>query len=274
MFFSFFDVQAGEIISKIIHIDSNGSKDNPSLVYLASGKVLKTNDLIIRNLLSDARAKSYLLKFKIDHKREIQDVEFISKIKVEKNISNNSLKNIPTSELFTPSILKNLDQARLLFSQAKVNFKESQCYNKAHVWAYDWRTKNNVYSSKIWIFFTPKYIREFDFGWWFHIAPMIHVVHDAEVKERVMDPKYAKGPLKINDWSNIFMRNGSKCPVVEKYSDYANYPESAYCYLMKSSMYYYQPIDLELKEVKGIIKNKWVESEVRYAFEEAFNIKI
>lgn len=273
MFFLFFEAQANEVVSRIINVDVHGSNEKSSLVFLASGMILKAKDVKIKNVLSEIHVKSHWLKFKIDAKREIKDIAFVSKIEDVNNDFNHSHKN-SASDAFTPSILKNLEHARLLFSEAKMNYKESQCYNKAHVWAYDWRIKDKVYSSKIWIFFTRKYIRKYDFGWWFHVAPMVHVVHQGEVKERVMDPKYAKGPIKINDWSDIFIRNRSKCPVVQKYTDYADYPESSYCFLMKSSMYYYQPVDLEHKEVRGIIKNRWIESEVRYAFEEAFDIKL
>lgn len=273
MFFSFFDVRANELVSRIIHIDFNDDKDKSSLVYLESGRIVKTSDSRIKKLLEGINVANHRIKFKIDNQREIKNVVFVLNEEVEKNVFDYSPDSF-SPETFTPSILKNMDQARLLFSQAKVTYKESQCYDKAHAWAYDWRIQSNVYSSKIWIFFTRKYIREFDYGWWFHVAPMVHVVHEESVKERVMDPTYAKGPLKINNWSDIFMKNRSKCPVVTKYDDHANYPESAYCFLMKSSMYYYQPIDLELKDLKGIIRNKWIESEVRFAFEHAFNIKI
>jgi hypothetical protein len=43
---------------------------------------------------------------------------------------------------------------------------------------------------------------------------------------------------------------------------------------MKSSMYYYQPVDLEQKEVMGFEKTKWQETEVRQAYLEAFDIKL
>jgi hypothetical protein len=99
---------------------------------------------------------------------------------------------------------------------------------------------------------------------------MVDVVVEGKVKQRVLDIKYAQGPLALKEWTDIFIRSRSECPVIEKYSDYMNFPESANCYLMKSSMYYYRPIDLELMEISGIEKNQWVESEVREAYAEAF----
>src|SRR5690606_5817297 len=132
----------------------------------------------------------------------------------------------------------------------------------------------NLYSSKAWLFFTKKYIRKYKFEWWFHVAPMVHVVIDGEVKERVMDIKYARGPIKLKTWTDIFMRDRSDCPVVQKYSDHANYPESGTCFTMKSSMYYYQPIDLEKLERHQIEKNSWNAAEVQQAFMDALDVAL
>jgi hypothetical protein len=75
-------------------------------------------------------------------------------------------------------------------------------------------------------------------------------------------------------WTDIFMRNNSDCPKVETYSEQANYPESNWCYIMESPMYYYQPVDLENLEKKGEIKNSWNPTEVRDAYKDAFDIDI
>jgi hypothetical protein len=39
-------------------------------------------------------------------------------------------------------------------------------------------------------------------------------------------------------------------------------------------MYYYQPFELELKEVNGIEKSIWVKDEVARSYFEAFNYKL
>ena len=83
--------------------------------------------------------------------------------------------------------------------------------------------------------------------------------------------KYARGPLKLKQWTDIFMRDNADCPVVQKYSDHANYPESGSCFVMKSSMYYYQPVDLEEEELSGTVRNRWVPAEVSHAYQEAFS---
>lgn len=263
-------LQATTYISQIIRIDP-GKNNDPNLIYLSNGRIVKTfeNEFIL-DLKAAVLDKSWL-NISVDDSRIIKEIQ---KSENPVELTPPQFKLLNANEEYNPSILKSLDQARQFFYEAKINSKESQCYNRAHVWAYDWRVKHKVYSEKLWIYFTAKYIREFDFDWWFHVAPMVHVIADNKVKERVMDIKYSKGPLSINQWSDIFMRNLAKCPVVEKYTDQANNPESAYCYLMKSSMYYYQPVDLETLEHKSITKTRWLENEVRHAFEEAFEIKL
>jgi hypothetical protein len=270
---------SSEITAKIISIDRSYLSTKKDLVFLSSGQVVKLNqeNKFLRDYVFSAQIRKNWIKFEINDQREIENVSLSEPpydVVNSYEVDNINSKNLQSDAPYSPSILKSLSQAQELFDQAPYKKKESQCYNKAHIWAYEWRTKNKLYSSKIWIFFTRKYIREFEFEWWFHVAPYVHVVVGDKVKERVMDKKYTKGPLKINDWANIFMRNSAKCPVVDKYTDHADYPESAYCFFMKSSMYYYQPIDLEKLEQEKITRNRWFYPEVKHAYQEAFDIEI
>lgn len=268
-------VFAQSVVSTQIHDIDMGQVDEQPLIFLSTGQVVTypgTDKSIFDRLRSAIRNKTWFA-LKLNEAREIIELKEIA---LPPSVM--SQKNLLTEENeapYMPSILKNMDVARGFFYDARTTHKEeSQCFNRAHVWAYEWRTKKNLYSSKAWLFFTRKFIRKYKFEWWFHVAPMVHVISDGQVKERVMDIKYARGPLKLKQWTDIFMRDNADCPVVEKYSDHANFPESGSCFLMKSSMYYYQPVDIEQKEILGFDKTKWQESEVRQAFLEAFDIKL
>jgi hypothetical protein len=127
---------------------------------------------------------------------------------------------------------------------------------------------------KSFIFFSKKYIRKFNFDWWFHVAPLVHVVNKNKIEERVMDIKYARGPRKMKEWSDIFMKDDSQCLIINQYSDFADWPESSNCYIMRTSMYYYQPLDMENLEKFGYEKNRWIESELQGAYAEAFNLSL
>jgi len=245
------------------------------LIFLSSGQVVtypNVDKSVFDRLRLAIKNKTWFV-FKLNEAREIIE---LTEIVTPPSINMTDKSNFIQDETpYTPSILKNIDVARSYFYDSRTTHKEeSQCFNRAHVWTYEWRTKKNLYSSKIWLFFTRKFIRKYKFEWWFHVAPMVHVIVDGQVKERVMDVKYARGPLKQKQWTDIFMRDNADCPVVQNYSDHANYPESGSCFVMKSSMYYYQPVDIEQKEVMGFEKTKWQESEVRQAFLEAFDIKL
>jgi hypothetical protein len=227
-----------------IHSVDLGTNDEPVLVFLNDGRVIRR-----------------------DRKEALKD-PIINKYIEEKKASRNQ-KSLIRNEYYK-TVLPNIRDVEDLFQNGRRDYLEdSQCYQRAHIWAYEWRNMN-IYSSKTWIFFTRRYIRKYNFEWWFHVAPSVHVSTDEGIKERVLDLKYASAPLKLKSWSDIFIRDGSDCPVVEKYTDQADYPESSSCFVMKSSMYYYQPFELELEEINGIEKNTWIREEVKQSYLQAF----
>lgn len=270
--FSTFVMAQSEVSTQIHDIDMGQNNDEQPLIYLSTGQVVTYPfaDKSIFDRLKDAiRTKAWFV-LTLNAQREITAIKDLISPP-----SMTSTKSMVINEPFIPSILKDLDQARGFFYEARTDAKEeSQCFNRAHVWSYEWRTKRNLYSSKAWIFFTRRFIRKYKFEWWFHVAPMVHIVHEGKVRERVMDIKYARGPLKLKQWTDIFMRDNADCPVVENYSEQALHPESVSCFLMKSSMYYYQPVDLEQTEITGDLKSRWQEGEVKQAYLEAFDVTL
>lgn len=262
-----------QIKSQIHDIDMGAGTDVP-LIFLTSGHVIsyplgKKTDFDILKL--GMKNHSWFI-FTVNDKRELLSIKETQAPLIQTPPAMSSL----TDEIpYQPSILKDLDAARSFFYDARRKAKEeSQCFNRAHVWTYEWRTKNNLYANKTWLFFTRKFIRKYKFEWWFHVAPSVLIVHEGQVRERVMDIKYARGPLKLKQWTDIFMRDNADCPVVQKYSEQADYPESGSCFVMRSSMYYYQPVDLELFELTGIPKTRWLEPEVKHAFLDAFDVTL
>jgi hypothetical protein len=269
-----FSLMANTQVKTQIHdIDMGSQGMEEPLIFLTSGQVVKfkiVDKKLLTELQEAVRNKTWY-EITINDQREIVNLEVIPTPEVTAESRKMfSLQSIP----FEPSILKSLDVARTYFFDARTNPKESQCFNRAHVWSYDWRVKHKLYSSKVWLYFTRKFIRKYKFQWWFHVAPMVHVLVNGEVKERIMDVKYARGPIKLKTWTDIFLRDYAECPVVDKYSDQANHPESGSCFIMKSSMYYYQPVDLEQKELTGVDKSSWLEPEVRQAFLEAMEVTL
>lgn len=102
-------------------------------------------------------------------------------------------------------------------------------------------------------------------------APYVHVLKDGKVAERVMDIKYTSGPLQIPSWTNIFMKNNASCPVISKYSDYADFPYEGDCFIQRTHMFTYQPADLQMYEAWGYSKTNFNLNEVKAAYLEAFD---
>jgi hypothetical protein len=174
-------------------------------------------------------------------------------------------------EAYVPTTIPDMATAQKFFREARYNPKDSQCFNRAMVWSYEWWRDHSLKSNKILIFFTRNYIRRYNFEWWFHIAPYVHVMDQGKVVERVMDRKYSRGPIEFRRWTDIFMRNDAECPVITKYSEYADHPYSGECFLMRTHMYTYQPADLQMYDAWGYKKTSFNMDEVRGAYLEAFD---
>lgn len=267
-----------QVTTKIHDIDLGDHITDEALVFLASGQVLKLrmNNTTLRDSLNVLFLERQTVTVNFDENREIKEVVEAS----EKTLPRpeeipeepKRFSGIDPMTGYTPSVVTE-DFAKQLVKESRHTSKEeTQCFNRAHVWTYEWRVKHNVYSNKIWIFFTRKYIRRYNFEWWFHVSPMVHMVVDGQVRERVLDVKYARSPHAIQKWADIFLRDDAKCPLVTSYADHANYPEAGSCFFQKSPMYYYQPVNLEFLDKFGTVMNSWREADVRQAYAEAFEV--
>jgi hypothetical protein len=158
-----------------------------------------------------------------------------------------------------------------LFSTMRTDTRrKSQCYNRAHVWTYEMSMKtingSRLDLGKTFLFFTRSYIRQYRYKWWFHVSPYIN----ANSELRVMDREYTRGPLPLQQWTDIFMHNDAKCKIVEYYADYHNNQEVESCYIIKSSMYYWQPWQVEGLEDGYSEPISYSEYQLRIAYRDGF----
>lgn len=260
---------SGHIKVRVIDIDESENEEE-TLVFLTSGHVIRfsKHDLPVKNKFAAFKKYQQWINISLDSNQKIE------KYAQTLNLQPKTL--LPTSSItpgaeYIPSVLESLDLAKTYFHDAKYVSKESQCYNRAHIWTFEWFNKYAINSNKTWLFFTRKYIRKFKFDWWFHVSPSIKVMEDEKIKDKVMDVKYARGPLDLKTWTDIFMKDDANCPMVNTYSEYANYPESGSCYTLRTSMFYYQPVDIENEEVWETPKTNWYKDEIRQAYLEAFD---
>lgn len=176
-----------------------------------------------------------------------------------------------TDNSFRPTILKNYTAATdLLLTFNPGAIKGSQCYDRAHVWAYEASRKHKAELGKAWLFFADHYIKEYKFKWWFHVAPLATVMMKGEVSERIMDREFAKFPMQFKIWTDKFMENKVDCRLITSYSEYSKHPGEDDCYMLKSTPYFWQPKDLEEMEKSGREKQEFIPWEIAHAFRYGF----
>lgn len=261
-----------QISSGIYDIDIAIGKQDENLVLLTNGQVAKlpSGKNTILNKLIGEQEKKLRYKFILDKDRFIIDAKVTDlepKIQAPK-------KEDKGVQFYTPTTIASMELAKKYFREARYNPKDSQCFNRAMVWTYEWWRKHSLKSNKLLIFFTRTYIRRYNFEWWFHIAPYVHVMEEGKVVERMMDVKYTRGPIDFRRWTNIFTNRDPECPVITKFSDYADNPYTGECYIQRTHMYTYQPADLQMYEAWNYSKDKFLMSEVKQAYLEAFDENI
>ncbi len=262
-----FQLAAAVHIGKVSQIDLPQKKNELPLILIDSGMVLKIKPEHKNDLAAffSAHQKGEKLRIVTNKKRQIIAVENLG---IEDNKVSDSEESFANYE---PSVLATEDDVTKLFKTLKRGANSwSQCYNRAHIWSYESKVNQSVNTMKVFVFYTRKYIREYNFNWWFHVSPFTYVTGAESPEERVLDYRFTKSPVTMKKWTDIFMRNKVECTSINKYSDYENNQEKAYCYLYRASMYYYQPLDLEALENTGKEKTNWVKWEVKNAYRNGF----
>ncbi len=261
-----FSLHAAIHTGTIEYIDEAKNQNELTHLYLSDGFVLKVNgEKDFQNYVEASEDKS-ILRFEVDQDRRVLSVSSLGKLNTNEGTTDYYFD-------FEPTVLNSLAEAKNIFRSLRNGATSwSQCYNRAHVWAYESKRTFNLDSMKVFMFYTRKYIREFNFDWWFHVSPFTYVMEDGVKTERVLDFGFTRSTLHMKNWTDIFMRNKVTCPEITKYSEYENNQEAEYCYLYKAPMYYLQPLDLDNKERTGATKSKWLDYEVKRAYRNGFGI--
>lgn len=235
--------------------------ENGELVQLA--QMAKESQRLIRLSI---RSNNNFASGILNKREEIEGMKLISGTFTPEN-NDLLLKYATPMDDFSSSVVSNLESAQRYFNAMRSKMRgRSQCYNRAHVWAFELYRKYRLKSNKVWIFFTRKYINRYDWKWWFHVSPSVEVAGQDE--EIVLDRKFTNSPLTLTQWKNKFIRNNYNCPLIDRYSQYANDGGGENCFILKSSMYYWQPYNLEnLEKGTGEIPNgRWLEYQLDKAY--------
>lgn len=223
-------------------------------------------------LLDARKFTNAIIDARLSPESVLTDVRIVGQLE-EKPVSRSSEKILPLPP-YTPTVYPTYGYATDILSSMRRQWVEnSQCYDRSHVWAYE-EAYQGRYLQKAFLFFSDAYISRYNFPWWFHTAPYARVRLNGEVVERIMDPAFTQYPLKEKLWTDLFMKNKAQCKLVEKYTDYSRHPGEDDCYLMKASIYFWQPKDLEAYERTGVEKKKFIDWEVRHAYKNGFNLQL
>jgi hypothetical protein len=237
------------------------------------GKVSKKDPAILQELTVSYKNKTWLW-IELSKKREVLS---IGPGEEKHNDTANQGEGDEKELYYTPTVIPSPEAALKIYKDMNRKYnQESQCYNRAHVWSWEMYQKYHVRSNKTFVFFTPKYIRRYNFEWWFHVAPSVLIQEGASIVQKVMDYRYTRKPLTTKEWTNVFMHNNADCPMIEKYTDYEytrSNADAPWCMVLQVPMYYYQPLDLEALAKKGKVRQFWEEWEVGNAYREAFNYR-
>jgi hypothetical protein len=253
--------------TRIMRIEPSLSPTEASLIYLEDGRLLRidpANQASLAKLKQIAQSGD-VIRFKA---ARFGRYHLFTEVKVVPSSSESSFESLQNRSFdmnqfqdYSATDLQTLENTTEIFKSLTSNMRRrSQCYQRAENWVYEMWKSNRIYSTKTFMFFTRKFIREHRYDWWFHVTPQVQVAGI----DYMMDRTFTDAPLTRQDWTAEFMPKDVVCPLVAKYSDYRDHQEDQLCYHIQVPMYYYQPRDIENLE-KGQFVTDFVASELANA---------
>lgn len=259
---------ADSFTSEVNSIDISKRKNSPHLILMENGRVVFVDyqDEHVLRAFEASMKRDELLEVEVSRDNGFKSAQTVSD---EEEFPGGTVGS--THLMFDPTVVSSHSRATSIFRRMRRDYQnDSQCYNRAHVWAYEEYLNSGLKSKKLFMFFTRRYIRNYRYKWWFHVAPMVLVKQGRSTVERVLDRRYTGGPRYVSTWTRNFVHSGRKCPVVYRYNDYRNNQESQDCYLIPVSMYFWQPRDILRRDQTGSEKTQFFKREVDHAYWEAF----
>ncbi len=266
--------------AEIITIHHLDSIDKRLLLFSHSGEVFDIYDNQTKLQAKSAFKQSRKIEILIEKNERISKapdlrntiIEIKQREKLHGRVQTIQTKDNSTynpNELLNSYItnLKTSDETRKFFYSMDKNLRgRSQCYNRAHVWSWELNKKfyNNkeIQTGKMWIFFTTKYIKEYNYKWWFHVAPYIN----EKGSPIVLDRTFMREPADLKTWTDKFIKSQAPCIEVNRYSDYRDHQKIEDCYIIKTSLFYWQPFQIQNLEAKNEQRKSWQEHELKKAY--------
>jgi hypothetical protein len=161
--FSFLSLglHAAVLETRIVDVEVEAGDDKVMILAESDGRVLwadAQDSKLVEAFKKASETGRYLRVNFDDAKGTVEGVVLLAKrLDVAEAPSRSNNKD----ESFQPTVFNSLQDAQNLFNTMDNQTKnDSECYNRAHGWAYDLYTQYRINSLKIFIFFTKRYIRE------------------------------------------------------------------------------------------------------------------
>jgi hypothetical protein len=250
-------------VADVIQAESSNKYDVHRLLTMHNGLVLKVKNnkdgQSILDAVASAKKNQKLVQLKYTDTYFVSSAKMTAHEALREEVS--SPESVDESDFsfqdlgYQPTVLGTMNDAEYLFQSLETHKfrKSSECFQRAHIWSYGLNQGRSIKSMKVFIFYSRQYIKRYDFKWWFHVAPYVHV----QQEEVVLDATFLKAARPMQKWVNHFAselyneqgKTDVECKVMTKYSDYQE--NSGWCYLAKVPMYFYQPLDIENYEKTG-----------------------
>lgn len=255
---------AEQLESKIHSIEVAAKKGVPHLIKLENGRVIFVNhsDRTILDSFKTSFKEQSLLAVEVDEKSNFVSAE--SLVDDSEPVTKEVEPGLRMS--YDPTTVSSAEASNIFRRMRRDYQNNSQCYNRAHIWTYEEWKKTGLNSMKVFLFFTSRYIRNYRYKWWFHVSPMVKTAGG----DLVLDRRYTGGPRAKDTWTKNFIYSGRKCPVVYNYYDYRNNQQSEDCYMIPTSMYFWQPRNIASRDSGGGSPTQYYQSNINHAYWEAF----
>lgn len=246
-----------EVLTDTVHSFSEGKQDEEHLLHLTNGRVV----FVDQSYTSEDFTPGDHVEIEVNNKNRLESATLLEG--EPQNFSGEFIDKRNSQDKAT--VLPSLSRARSIFNGMNRSYKRNtECTDRAHVWAYEEWKKHGLVSSKMFMFFTNTYIRRYNFHWWFHVTP--YVLVGSSNTEYMMDRRYTGGPRLRKTWSDVFIRSKRSCPVTTYKHYRKNKNGVEHCFHVKSNMYNRLPYHVRMQEDYGRVQTKFRTSEVNFSY--------
>jgi Glutaminase len=251
-------------VARLHSIGQSSSPLEAHVIKFENGRVGLSQNL---KYLKDSQAGD-LFKVQVDKNQKI--ISLLKMVDEEEVI----LSNPPfvTDIDYYPTLLEGKKETLKIFNELRTANYNSQSFNRAHIWAYEQYQIRGLQSMKAFLFLSDELIRQQTSKWWFQVAPYVTSIENGKIKEKVMDPVLAQRPVSIKQWTQLILSKDQTCHEINSYVDFLKNNSQKSCFVMKTTMYFWHPIELQNKEEFGIEKVTFFEWEIQKAYLSSFGL--